>query len=801
MYNNIIPDNPKEYKIAAVMIIGDDFTERNWERVSKSLEGYVDGLYVSFNGTKDQYPEYIPDIEDFVWNTDFVWDDNFAAARNHSFSLVPLEKYSFCLWIDLDDELQRGEELQPMLNSLKHETQSVMMNYVYATDPTSGDTHSIQGRERLFRTDLVSAPGAGWVHELHETFMFPPGTQLARKTDEDKDPYILHHKQEQFEDGKDAASRERNRRILTKMLTNNPNDTRARFYFANELYAEAAEALNNGEPLEYVEVYCNKAIQAYDVFMEMVDNQDEAYVAAHQIAELYKFKNAFLESVEADFQAVMIYADWPDAWVGIANSYMYMEQWDKAIFYAKVALELCITPNTVLIREPLNAEWTPKSILATCYEQIGETEKAEEILLGFQEKLGENKNEELEEAINRLRATVKEEYVEPEPTLREKNWGTQPEKSICFFSRPGVEPWSTKSMDEGGIGGTETAVCEIAKRFAADGWRTVIFGSPPEELHDTVYDGIEWYNTLEISTTEPFTIMVSLRTPELFDADIKADLKVLWMHDVNTGDNFIDEFGNNRSNNIDYIAGVSDWHCSHLQKLYDIPEEKLITLPNGINLERFLGEEVIERQKNKFIWSSSPDRGLDIVLDLWPDIRKIAPDAELHIFYGWNNFDEMTEATQDPYMKRFSAQMKAAIEGMKDQGVVARGRISQNELAKEFLSADYWPYLSQFLETNCISILEAQAAGCTPFYSPIGGITENASTAAFPINGMPMNFTYREEFLEKLQQIVDTPEENRRGLRLYGALYAQDKSWDKMYEKWEDVVQTIEDKIHAENIR
>lgn len=42
------------------------------------------------------------------------------------------------------------------------------------------------------------------------------------------------------------------------MLTNNLTIL-ARFYFANELYAEPA--LNNGEPLEYVEVYCNKAIK------------------------------------------------------------------------------------------------------------------------------------------------------------------------------------------------------------------------------------------------------------------------------------------------------------------------------------------------------------------------------------------------------------------------------------------------------------------------------------------------------------------------------------------------------------
>lgn len=1055
---NQMDSNKQKYRIAASIICGDDVREKipSVARLINSVTDYVDGIFIGFNGNdyaiKDFYDDLFPLIaenEKTILQAISPWTDEFAKSRNEAFALIPLDEYDWIIWLDSDDELERGDKLQDTLAALDSKTQCVMLNYVYATDPKLNETNAIQGRERIFRTDLVSAPGAGWKFDLHEVFQFPPGTQLAKRLDEDEDVYILHHKQEQFEDGKDEATRERNRRILTKMLTKNPNDTRARFYFANELYAQAAEALNSGESPEFVSVYCDKAIQAYEAFLSMVQSDDEAYVATHQIAEIFKFKQAYLNSIEADLQAVMIHSDWPDAWVGVAQSYMYLEEWNKAIFFAKVALKLASEPDTVLIREPLNAEYMPKSILATCYEQIGEHKKAKKILKSFQKKLGDNKSEELEEAISRL-STVKKEEKVPEETLREKMYGTRPEKSIAFFSRPGVEPWSTKSMDEGGIGGTETAVCEIAKRFAADGWRTVIFGTPPEEIVGTVYDGIEWYNTLDISTTEPFTVMVSLRTPELFDADIPADIKVLWMHDVNclsgdtevallnggrakikdlegvetwiyacdkngmvvpartpgasksgsnipmvrveldnyryvdctldhpfmmrdgsykeaqhlrrgdslmplyrslkrfsgkslsfrehvkhpngewedthrfvsrafngeplktevvhhidgnslnnnpnnleimdrsehiglhskeparvehltkiaqqrwgiipnsdgetirvelppevrseisrrgwvtrkenqvkaknnhkvidvvpiengdvydlhvpeyhnfaldagvfvhnTGDNFIDEFGNNRADNIDYIVGVSDWHCSHMQKLYDIPSEKLVTLRNGINLEKYTPDDTIKRQKNKFIWSSSPDRGLDIVLELWPQIREIAPDAELHIYYGWNNFDKMAEMTQDSHMLRFSVQMKNAIESLKDQGVYSHGRISQDELANEFKSAEYWPYLSQFLETNCISILEAQAAGCIPFYSPIGGIVENAGPGAVPIQGMPMNFTYRQEFLEKLKFMVNLEPRLKNDNRFLSACEASYRTWDESYKAWQGII-------------
>lgn len=804
-------DNPhKNFKIAVSVICGDDVKEKipSVARMANSFTDYTDKIYIGFNGTNYSVDNFKADLLPLLDDREKIfierispWEDNFAKSRNEAFALIPLDEYEWVLWADSDDELRRGDKLQELLNNLDSKTQSVMLNYVYATDPKLGETNAIQGRERLFRTDLISAPGAGWKYDLHEVFQFPPGTQLAKRMDEDNDVYLLHHKQEQFVDGKDEATRERNRRILVKMLKADPSDTRARFYFANELYAQAAEALNSGESQEAVNLYSDKAIQAYEVFMDMVDSPDEAYVAAHQIAEIFKFKQAYLNSIEADMQAIMIHSDWPDAWVGIAQSYMYQEQWDKAIFFATVALEQTKQPDTVLIREPLNAEYMPKSILATCYEQIGEYEKATEILEDFKLKLGENNSEELEDSISRLRAAGDIEEPEVLETLREKMYGSSPQKSIAFFTRPAVEEWSTKSMDNGGIGGTETAVCEIARRFAADGWRTVIFGSPPEDIDNTIYDGIEWYNTLEISTTEPFTVMVSLRTPELFDADIPADIKILWCHDVNTGPNFIDEFGNNRSNNIDYIAGVSEWHCSHLQKLYDIPKEKLIVLSNGINLERFHSGESIERQKGKFIWSSSPDRGLEIVLDLWPQIRSIIPEAELHIFYGWNNFDAMMEQTDDPYMRRFSTQMKNAIKSLEGHGVIMRGRISQDELAKEFQSADYWPYLSQFLETSCISILESQAGGCIPFYSPIGGIVENAAPGAIQINGMPMNFTYRKEFLDKLKIIESYTEDEKLELRKELIEYPKEKSWDNSFNKWQRIIHLAKTKEIAGQVQ
>ena len=45
-------------------------------------------------------------------------------------------------------------------------------------------------------------------------------------------------------------------------------------------------------------------------------------------------------------------------------------------------------------------------------------------------------------------------------------------------------------------------------------------------------------------------------------------------------------------------------------------------------------------KQHKLFYGSSYDRGLDILLLMWSDIKKKYPDAELHIAYGWDLFDK-----------------------------------------------------------------------------------------------------------------------------------------------------------------
>jgi glycosyltransferase involved in cell wall biosynthesis len=76
-------------------------------------------------------------------------------------------------------------------------------------------------------------------------------------------------------------------------------------------------------------------------------------------------------------------------------------------------------------------------------------------------------------------------------------------------------------------------------------------------------------------------------------------------------------------------------------------------------------------------WFSSYDRGLDVLLEIWPYIKEKVPDVELHVAYGWNTFDEFHK--KNPERMKWKWQM---IRKFSEFDVTEHGRLSHKELAK-----------------------------------------------------------------------------------------------------------------------
>lgn len=115
------------------------------------------------------------------------------------------------------------------------------------------------------------------------------------------------------------------------------------------------------------------------------------------------------------------------------------------------------------------------------------------------------------------------------------------------------------------------------------------------------------------------------------------------------------------------------------------------------------------RNPHRIIYGSSYDRGLEHLLKMWPEVKKEVPDAELHVFYGWNLFDKVFG--DNPERQAWKEKINKLME---QPGITHLGRISQGACVMEHQSAGVWAYPTHFGEISCITAMRAQVYGSVP---------------------------------------------------------------------------------------
>lgn len=124
-------------------------------------------------------------------------------------------------------------------------------------------------------------------------------------------------------------------------------------------------------------------------------------------------------------------------------------------------------------------------------------------------------------------------------------------------------------------------------------------------------------------------------------------------------------------------------------------------------------------------------------------------------------------------------------------GIVMRGRVGQNELAEEFLSANMLLYPTNFLETSCITVMEAQAAGCIPITSHLGVLRENVALEIPLVAGNNRSTHYQKRFMSTVEFLRDN-EENAEYLRVVGREFIQkNRLWGNTYDAVEDLLRGL----------
>lgn len=118
----------------------------------------------------------------------------------------------------------------------------------------------------------------------------------------------------------------------------------------------------------------------------------------------------------------------------------------------------------------------------------------------------------------------------------------------------------------------------------------------------------------------------------------------------------------------------------------------------------------------RFIYSSCPTRGLELVIKNFIEFRTIHKEAELYIYSDFNNnyVNQVMGSDRVKMLLHFIQNTK---------GIVYRGRLPEEDFLKECKNANFWYYPTYFKETFCITAVQMMANGVIPIYSDVGALT------------------------------------------------------------------------------
>ena len=346
------------------------------------------------------------------------------------------------------------------------------------------------------------------------------------------------------------------------------------------------------------------------------------------------------------------------------------------------------------------------------------------------------------------------------------------EPLVIIHAGFGMGPWTARNLDSSGLGGSETAVVWMAAELRRRGHRVVVF-VPPGGVDETI-DGVDYRDCRGFESFcdihVPDVLIVS-RDASVLDAPVRATRRYFWAHEATAW--HADDEGEDRIrrhyDSLDAIFCLSEWHRDVFAECHGIPAAKILVTRNGIDPERF--DVPVRRQRHRFIYSSTPERGLETLLRLFPRIRAELPDAELHLFYGFGFWD----GHPDPDTERLR-------DALAQPGVVWHGPVGQRRLAREMLASDVWLYPTRTMETYCISALEAQMAGVVCVCSGIGALRTTVGERGILL-GDPRSEGFEERAVrETIALLRDRP--RRRQMAAVARRWAAGQTWGAVAETW-----------------
>jgi len=236
---------------------------------------------------------------------------------------------------------------------------------------------------------------------------------------------------------------------------------------------------------------------------------------------------------------------------------------------------------------------------------------------------------------------------------------------------------------------------------------------------------------------------------------------------------------------IDAFVFVSQWQCDQYVATFGIPIERTHVVQNAI-------EPISPHQKPagplRLIYTSTPFRGLDVLLEAWAQLPALDIETELHIYSGMALYGRPAEDVR--YQALYD--QACALPRVHYHGVAS------NQAVRQALQVSHiFAYPCTWGETSCLSLIEALSAGCLAVVPDLAALPETAAGHAnlypYPQDTDAHVARFKTELLSAIEQYRKQPDETADRLANQVAHFNQAYSWETRSHAW---VQLLEQIIH-----
>jgi beta-1,4-mannosyl-glycoprotein beta-1,4-N-acetylglucosaminyltransferase len=358
-------------------------------------------------------------------------------------------------------------------------------------------------------------------------------------------------------------------------------------------------------------------------------------------------------------------------------------------------------------------------------------------------------------------------YIIKEVTNKPQKFSTEickNSKNIIIYTGFSDINWNYTYMQHNALGGSEKAVAYLSKCYPKD-YNIYISGHVNNETIDNIrYIHLDELPKLIDST--PFHTVIVSRYISFYEMFKECSFyqSFIWAHDV-----LLLPYGCSLNETqilskwdkyINKCVCLTEWHRSIFSEKYPTLKDKITLINNGIDLNSFNVIETNKKIKNKFIYSSRPDRGLNILLKLWPSILEKIPDATLVV----SSYGTFPSNAEEKILKNIIDTTDS---------IKLLGKLNTYQLYSEMETAEYWLYPTHWPETSCITALEMLMSEVICLYYPVAGLTYTMDKYGIQI--IPNS---------EINTIVSLTDEQKNTLRKKGREYAEQCSWKNRYKLW-----------------